>query len=89
METQKAPSVTEPPGIALYRIGIGHYFSRALALAAKIGVADLLKDGPRGYADLAKETKTHAPSLNRVMRLLSSVGVFEEGWGGTFADAVG
>jgi hypothetical protein len=85
METQKAHAVTEPPGLALYRIGIGHYFSRALALAAKIGVADFLKDGPRGYADLAQETRTHAPSLNRVMRLLASVGVFEEGEGGTFA----
>jgi hypothetical protein len=34
-----------PPGIVLYQIGIGHYFSRALALAAKLGVADLLKTG--------------------------------------------
>ena len=62
-----------------------HYFSRALALAAKLGVADLLKDGPRHYSDLAKATETHAPSLNRLIRLLSSVGVFEERENGTFA----
>ena len=74
-----------PPGIVLYQIGIGHYFSRALALAAKLGVADLLKDGPRFYGDLAKATQTHPPSLNRMMRLLASVGVFEERDNGTFA----
>lgn len=74
-----------PPGIVLYQMGIGHYFSRALALAAKLGIADLLKEGPRHYGDLAKATETHAPSLNRMMRLLASVGVFEERDNGTFA----
>jgi len=76
---------TMPPGIVLYQIGIGHYFSRALALAAKLGVADLLNDGPRFYTDLAEATQTHAPSLNRMMRLLASVGVFEERDNGIFA----
>jgi SAM-dependent methyltransferase len=84
MESQNTPTAV-PPGIRLYQIGIGHYFSRALALVTKLGVADLLKDGPRDYSDLAKATETHAPSLNRVMRLLASVGVFEERDSGTFA----
>src|ERR1700722_11644293 len=85
METQNLPSPAEPPGLALYRIGIGHYFSRALALAAKLGVADLLRDGPRHYEDLATATGTNALAFNRVLRLLASVGVFEERDGGTFA----
>jgi hypothetical protein len=85
METQKVQTMGEPPGLALYRIGVGHYFSRALALAAKLGVADFLKDGPRHYEDLAAATKTHPPSLNRVLRLLASIGVFEEREGGIFA----
>jgi SAM-dependent methyltransferase len=85
MQTQNVQMVTEPPGLALYRIGIGHYFSRALALAAKLGIADLLKDGPRHYEDLAKATETHGSSLSRVMRLLASVGIFEERDTGTFA----
>src|SRR5215469_12902294 len=54
MESQNAQAIAEPPGLALYRIGIGHYFSRSLALAAKLGVADFMKDGPRHYDDLAK-----------------------------------
>jgi len=67
-----------PPGMQLYKIGIGHYFSRALALAAKLGIADLLGNGPRHYDDLARATEMHGASLNRVMRLLASVGIFEE-----------
>ncbi|HVN28077.1 MAG TPA: methyltransferase [Candidatus Binataceae bacterium] len=84
METQNTP-IAEPPGLALYRIGVGHYFSRALALAAKLGIADHLKDGPRHYEDVARATATNAPSLNRVMRLLASIGIFEERAGGIFA----
>jgi hypothetical protein len=74
-----------PPGIALYQLGIGHYFSRALALAAKLGLADLMKDGPRRAADLAEATGTNAAALNRMMRLLASVGIFEERDAGSFA----
>ncbi len=32
---------------SLYEMAVGHYFSRAIYLAAKLGVADQLKDGPR------------------------------------------
>lgn len=85
MEAHNTQPVAEPPGLALYRIGVGHYFSRAMALAAKLGIADFLKDGARHYEDLAKATETHGPSLNRVMRLLASVGIFEERENGNFA----
>jgi SAM-dependent methyltransferase len=69
----------------LYQLGVGHYVSRALHLAAKLGIADLLKDGPRPAGALAEATATHAPSLNRVLRLLASVGVFAEEEDGRFA----
>jgi ubiquinone/menaquinone biosynthesis C-methylase UbiE len=74
-----------PAQIRLYQMATGHYISRSLYVAAKLGIADLLKDGPRHYGDLAEVTETHAPSLNRVMRLLASVGVFEEKGNGNFA----
>jgi hypothetical protein len=74
-----------PPGHALYRMATGHFVPRALALAAKLGLADLLKDGPRTAGDLAVATQTHAPSLTRIVRLLVSVGVFAELPDGTFA----
>jgi predicted O-methyltransferase YrrM len=74
-----------PPSLALYQMAIGHYFSRALCLAVKLGIADLLKDGPRSYRELAEATATHAPSLNRMLRLLASAGVFAEEDNGRFA----
>jgi hypothetical protein len=51
----------------------------------KLGLAELLKDGSRHADELAQETQTHAPSLRRVLRLLASVGVFEEREDGAFA----
>jgi O-methyltransferase domain len=85
MEVQNMQSASEPPGLALYKMSIGHYVSRALALAAKLGVCDLLQEGPRHYDDLARATATHGPALNRVMRLLASIGIFEERDSGNFA----
>jgi len=49
--------------------------SRAAVRRAKLKIADAMKDGPRHYEEIASATGTHAPSLNRVMRLLASAGV--------------
>jgi hypothetical protein len=74
-----------PPPVALYHLAIGHYLSHALHLAADLGIADRLKDGPRAADELARATATHAPSLHRVLRLLASRGVLDEQEDGTFA----
>ncbi len=74
-----------PPSLALYQMAVGHYFSRALCLAVKLGLADLLKDDSRSYRELAEATATHAPSLNRMLRLLASAGVLAEEENGKFA----
>ena len=73
-----------PPGSILYQLSVGHYVSRALHVAAKLGVADLLAAGPRPAAELAARTGTDAAALRRVMRLLVSVGVFTEADDGAF-----
>ena len=83
MSAAKPPGL--PPGIVLYQMSIGHYVSRALDLAARLGVADLLAAGPRQAAELAAQTRTDAAALRRVLRLLASVGVFREDAGGAFA----
>ncbi len=74
-----------PPSLMLYQMSVGHYLSRALYLAARLGIADHLNDGPRHFTEIAQATETHPPSLNRVMRLLASAGVFEEREDGRFA----
>jgi SAM-dependent methyltransferase len=62
-----------------------YYVSQAVYVAAKLGIADQLSDGPRHHDDLAKATRTHGPSLNRVLRLLASAGVLSEEADGRFA----
>jgi SAM-dependent methyltransferase len=73
-----------PPQAVLYQLATAHYHSNALLVAAKLGVADLLQDGPRSAEQLAAATGTHAPSLRRVLRLLVSIGIFEEDEDGAF-----
>lgn len=56
----------------------GYRVTQLLHVAAKLGLADLLAAGPRSSADLAEQTGTHAPSLYRLLRALSSFGIFRE-----------
>jgi hypothetical protein len=56
----------------------GFWISRGIYIAAKLGLADLVKDGPKTATDLAASTGTHAPSLFRVLRALASVGLFTQ-----------
>jgi hypothetical protein len=73
------------PGPTLLQLISGYWISQSLYVAAKLGIADLLRSGPKTCEALAASTRTHAPSLYRVMRALSSVGVFRETDGGHFA----
>ena len=67
-----------PPPMALFQMVTGYYISRAIYVAATLGIADLLAHGSQPSSALAKATGTHAESLTRVLRLLASVGVFTE-----------
>jgi hypothetical protein len=53
--------------------------------AAKLGIADHLAAGPRSAAELAGTTRTHAPSLHRLMRTLAGLGILTEREGQRFA----
>ena len=73
------------PRAAMLRLIRGLSVSRALWVAAKLGIADLLEDGPRAGAELAGATGTQAWALSRVLRALCSVGVFSQDDAGRFA----
>src|SRR5580704_7302369 len=79
------PQTDASPRLQLFQLLTGHYVSHALYVAAKLGIADLLADGPRPFVELAQATKTHGPSLHRLLRLLASSGVLVEADAGTFA----
>lgn len=55
----------------------GFWTSRAVFVAAKLGIADLLQSGPKTAQELAEATGTHAPSLYRILRALTSAGLFK------------
>ena len=79
MNAQKAAATAEvPPPIAMLQLISGFWISRCIYLAAKLGLADLVKEESKTAAELAAATGTDAPSLFRVMRALASVGVFSQ-----------
>jgi hypothetical protein len=47
-------------------------------VAAELGIADLLRDGPRPVSELAAVTQTDQDALFRLLRALASIGVFAE-----------
>jgi hypothetical protein len=83
MSADSTPSQT-PPDVALVQLIFGKGIAMALTVAAKLRIADLLAEGPKTIAELAASTKTHAPSLYRVLRALASVDVFTEQADGRF-----
>src|SRR5262249_43781052 len=63
-----------PPAFALLQQALGFWISRAICVVARLGIADLLKNGPLDTETLAAAARVHAPSLYRVLRTLASVG---------------
>src|SRR4051794_4590282 len=68
----------EPSSAALLRLVNGYQVSQAIHVAAALGVAEQLADGPRTVGDLASATATHAGALERLLRALVAVDVLCE-----------
>ena len=62
----------------LKRLMDGYQVSQAIHVAAMLGIADLLPDGPRTSDDLAAATGSDPRALYRLLRALASVGVLYE-----------
>src|SRR5690348_14130508 len=67
-----------PPHAVMLDLIIGHWIARLTYVAAKLKLADLLKEGPRTVEQLATATSVQAPALYRVLRALASAGIFAE-----------
>ena len=78
-------SIDMPPAAYLGQLIGNTGFVHAILVAANLGLADLLKDGPLSIADLAEATGTHARSLYRMLRALASRGIFSEDADGRFS----
>jgi hypothetical protein len=73
------------PQVAVLRLLNGFRVTQLIALAARLGVADLLADGPRTADDLASATGANPDALYRTLRTLASLGIFAELDGRRFA----
>lgn len=63
----------------------GFQLSAAIGAVARLGVADVLAEGPASAADLAARLAVDALSLGRVLHVLAAAEVFEEMADGRFA----
>ena len=68
------------PGAAadIMSVVTGAWAARLVHTAAELAIADHLADGPRSVNSLAARTGTHAPSLARLLRALTAIGVLYE-----------
>lgn len=82
-QTHSTPSQATPHDLVL-GLALSYLSARALHVAAELGIADLLRDGPRSVAELASRTGAHAPALGRLLRALAGHGIFAEEAPGCF-----
>jgi hypothetical protein len=75
---------SQRPSLVLRRLINGYQVTQAIHVAAVLGIADLLVDGPRSNENLAASTGTHPETLYRLLRALATVGVFHEEEGRRF-----
>ncbi len=80
-----AQNTPEIPPQMMMRLLNGFRVTQALAVAARLGLADLLADGARSSDDLASVVGAHPDALYRLLRALASLGVFVEEEGRRFA----
>lgn len=66
------------PAQRLQEMLVGYRLTQMLHVAASLGLADALADGPRSVAELAGEVHARPDPLHRLLRALSGVGVFAE-----------
>jgi hypothetical protein len=66
------------PGERLQHLLVRHWIAAGLGVAAELGIADLLADGPRRAASWPSQPAATHRALYRLLRTLTSVGLFSE-----------
>ena len=76
--------MAQNPVEQVLQVATGYMASASLYVALSLNVPDHLAGGPKSAADLAKATGANEDALNRILRLLASLGVFEQVKPGTY-----
>ena len=72
------------PATAVTHLIMGFRTTQIIYAAAKLGIADLLKDGPQDASAMASVIGVHPRALYRLLRALASLGFFAETIDGRF-----
>ncbi len=67
-----------PAPAALFEMILAAWTSQAITVAAQLGVADALADGPLPIDELAARVDADADALRRLLRALTSRGIFRQ-----------
>src|SRR5437899_1517531 len=76
----------DTPALATRLIAIvnSSWMAQATYVAAQLGIPDLLAEGPKTSEELAVATGSHAPSLYRLLRALTTIEICREREDGSF-----
>jgi hypothetical protein len=80
-ETMTSP----PPAAALGQLIWGFTVSQALYTAAKLGIADVLRNGPKSPSEIADAVGADELALHRLCRALTTINILTEDAQGGFA----
>jgi len=74
------PQVAAPAadGAALSQLIWGFAVSQAVYVTAKLGIVDVLRDGPKTAGEVAATVGAHEPSLRRLLQALTTVDILVE-----------
>jgi SAM-dependent methyltransferase len=64
--------------LRLFDLIQSHRITAVIHVAVKLGIAELLRDGPRPLAELAKATGADERALGRLLTALSTIGICEK-----------
>jgi hypothetical protein len=68
----------------MYELISGYWVACSIHAVARLDIADLLSNGPKTLSELALASHSDQKSLYRLLRAVTSVGIFEEQADGTF-----
>lgn len=74
--TQQVNPGGPPPASILMQMLFGGLTQQCICVAAKLRIADLVAQHPQTITELAAKTSSNEDALYRVLRMLSSVGIF-------------
>jgi hypothetical protein len=77
-QSQAQSAAPKSPAETLTDMIVAYRMSQLIYVAARLGIADLLQDGPKRSEALAAQVGVHPQALYRVLRALANQGIFAE-----------